>query len=529
MSDNQNLVFSGFFNSYNNNDRLYNAEHFNKFFDGIISDGVYVNYPADENDLTEKAFYVKPGTGLQVTVAKGRAWLLNTYTYTESSLIFELDPTTISAYSRIDAIVIDVNKSDEVRVNDIIVVKGTEASTPDRPALIEQPNHTQFPIAFVTIPGGATSLSQSNIAYTVGTDDEDAIPAVEALLEIASKSKKELQDQINAIKTPTFAEAEAVTNINSGDNINTIWGKIKKMFSTIIAGLPISMGGTGATTRENALTNLGIPQNVADAMSKQIYCSQDENKSIVDLAHGGTGSNDGTINGVKVMKSGSTYGYVKEGETNITPFRNPTGNAAAGDVLSGKTFANASSDALTGSMYNYSGSNRRTVTPSAGTGNEQLSLSAGYHDSVIVNRTNPYNKGKTDAEAVTWTEDVSWVLYTGSYYYDTCPILIFPCFNVNDIKFQITNTSGMNFTPSNVTLGYAYTDTITYNSGLFMRERITRDNNPGYTFFTGMIGTNYNPVQLPTPNKKYLVLRLNYSLIYFYGYLRMTFQNKKLR
>ena len=44
------------------------------------------------------------------------------------------------------------------------------------------------------------------------------------------------------------------------------------------------------------------------------------------------------------------YGYIKEGETEVTPFRNPAGTATAADVLSGKTFANASSDSLEGEM-----------------------------------------------------------------------------------------------------------------------------------------------------------------------------------
>lgn len=84
------------------------------------------------------------------------------------------------------------------------------------------------------------------------------------------------------------------------------------------------------------------------------------------------------------------------------------GNATAAQILATRT-AIVNKQTVTGSMANYSGSNRRTVTPSGGTGNEQLSLSAGYHDSVIVNRTNPYNTGYNAGvaaqKAVSWTED----------------------------------------------------------------------------------------------------------------------------
>lgn len=79
------------------------------------------------------------------------------------------------------------------------------------------------------------------------------------------------------------------------------------------------------------------------------------------------------------------------------------GNAAASEILANKT-AYSGKTLRTGSMANYSGSNRRTVTPTGGTGNEQLSLAAGYHDSVIVNRTAPYNAGVAAQKAITWDE-----------------------------------------------------------------------------------------------------------------------------
>ena len=56
------------------------------------------------------------------------------------------------------------------------------------------------------------------------------------------------------------------------------------------------------------------------------------------------------------------YGYIKEGESSITPFRNPAGNATAAEVLSGRTFANASSDSLVGEMpYRSNGGNALQV------------------------------------------------------------------------------------------------------------------------------------------------------------------------
>jgi len=42
------------------------------------------------------------------------------------------------------------------------------------------------------------------------------------------------------------------------------------------------------------------------------------------------------------INASGQYGYIKQGTSEVTPFRNPTGNASPSDVLSGKTFSTAS-------------------------------------------------------------------------------------------------------------------------------------------------------------------------------------------
>lgn len=130
--------------------------------------------------------------------------------------------------------------------------------------------------------------------------------------------------------------------------------------------LPIANGGTGQTTAAGARNALGLG-NTTGALP---------------VANGGTGTTDGTLNGVKLGKSGSTYGYY-DGST-FKSFRQPTGNAGAGDVLSGKTFANSSSDAVTGTMANNGALNKSVSvgTPS--------NIPAGYHNgNGVITAINP--------------------------------------------------------------------------------------------------------------------------------------------
>ena len=63
------------------------------------------------------------------------------------------------------------------------------------------------------------------------------------------------------------------------------------------------------------------------------------------------------------VDSNGNYGYIKAGADTVTPFLTRTGNATAANVLSGKTFSNASSSGLTGTMPNLSAN--ATITHAA--------------------------------------------------------------------------------------------------------------------------------------------------------------------
>jgi len=55
------------------------------------------------------------------------------------------------------------------------------------------------------------------------------------------------------------------------------------------------------------------------------------------------------------INASGQYGYIKQGDSKVTPFRNPTGNASPSDVLSGKTFSTASLENATGTMAKQEG------------------------------------------------------------------------------------------------------------------------------------------------------------------------------
>lgn len=167
-------VTSGFFNSVNH-DRLYDAEQVSSIFDGIIVDGVYENYG---DGLRTTAVSTADNT---VSVGTGRAWFDHTWTLNDTPLTIQLEPAN-EMIKRIDAIVIDVDRTKEVRKNSIIYLKGPIVEGEAKPpTFLDEEFHKQYPIAYINRNPGATGpVSQSDIEYMVGTEK---CPAVTGILE----------------------------------------------------------------------------------------------------------------------------------------------------------------------------------------------------------------------------------------------------------------------------------------------------------------------------------------------------------
>lgn len=153
-------VTYGFYNS-SNGDRKYNAIQFGSIFDGIIMDGVF--------EKLGDHFQVTPVSGsLAVYVGTGRAWFNHTWTLNDSNFQVDLEDSNL-VLPRIDAIVLEVNES--TRTNSFKAITGTASSSPQKPELTSNQDVHQYAIAYVTVPYGATSISQSNIENRVGLDD----------------------------------------------------------------------------------------------------------------------------------------------------------------------------------------------------------------------------------------------------------------------------------------------------------------------------------------------------------------------
>lgn len=151
-------VTYGFYNSLNK-DRVYNAEQISSIFDGVITDGVF----ASIGDTLATV----PGTGMQVVVKTGKCWFNGTWTINDSLLPLDIEVADVSL-SRIDAVVVEVNATVAVRKNSIKIIKGAASANPTNPVMKSGESVYQYPIAYVRVDAGVTSITADKISINVG-------------------------------------------------------------------------------------------------------------------------------------------------------------------------------------------------------------------------------------------------------------------------------------------------------------------------------------------------------------------------
>jgi hypothetical protein len=147
-------ITCGYFNSIDG-DRKYNAETMTRYFEGLISDGVY-NAVGDKLQVTS-------GDGLSVNVATGRAMISCRWLHNSSALNLELEePDT--RMSRYDAIVLHLDLSDNVRDFTIKVITGTNAlDSPTKPSITNTSLVKELCLAYVYVEGNAKNIKQKNV------------------------------------------------------------------------------------------------------------------------------------------------------------------------------------------------------------------------------------------------------------------------------------------------------------------------------------------------------------------------------
>lgn len=175
----------GFYSS-TNGDRKYSADQFGSLFEGIITNGVFMGIG--------RALEVTAGnklaeTGLYVTVKSGRCWFNHTWLDNTDDYRVSIEPPD-SLYDRVDAIVVEVDKTPGVRKSSIIAVKGMPARSPQIPPLYATPEKAQFPLAFVRVTRGVPNIFSYSIVNNRGNSSCPWITGPLKILDSSSITKQ---------------------------------------------------------------------------------------------------------------------------------------------------------------------------------------------------------------------------------------------------------------------------------------------------------------------------------------------------
>jgi hypothetical protein len=385
----------GFYNSYNG-DRKYDAVQFSSLFDGLITDGVF--------ETIDKGFIVLasdvPNT---VIVQTGRAWFNHTWNYNDANISLENESgTPFGGVSRIDAVVLDINSNTDVRENSIIWVTGTETSqTPNKPTLINDDYHHQYPLCYVTRSSSDNGvITQANIENVIGTSECPFVTGVVTGLttnELILQWNGEFDEWFERMKDQLSEDAAGnlqnqIDNIDSsladgkikfGVDENGNYGYIKDGADSVT---PFKKG-EGTASPAQVLSGYSFTstnyQDVTDGTMANngawtSTTSGSGKTSIPAGYHDGTGYVDtsGAYNAGVTAADGrantSSTNYKTGYNAGVAATKK--GTAGAAQVLSGYTFTNSSSVGASGTMTN------RGAISTTISANSSYTIPAGYHN-----------------------------------------------------------------------------------------------------------------------------------------------------
>jgi hypothetical protein len=195
-----------------------------------------------------------------------------------------------------------------------------------------------------------TALDALAAADTAMQQTVQGVPGMQTLLNNTVSNEAEY-----VVTSATASRAYA-----AGDYI-VLNGILYKVTASISSGETIGASNTQRVYITDEITT------IAGSLESDLSDATSDLQNSIDAVSQKIGA------GLSFGVSGGKYGYYVNG-ANFKSFRQPAGDAVAGDVLSGKTFANATSDSLTGSM-----TNRGAVSKALNCGGS-YTVPAGYHN-----------------------------------------------------------------------------------------------------------------------------------------------------
>lgn len=272
---------SGFFVSQNG-DRVYTPAWLAQFVRALVTSGVY----ADEVGVTAM-------DGMTVAVGQGRAWIEG-YLYNNDGPLTLVIGTASASLHRKDSIVLRLDLNE--RTIEAYVVAGTPAAKdPVAPEVVRTADRYELKIAEVYVPAGTTAITQPLITDTrlddavcgITVSAVQHIPTAAYMVSMEAEFRAWFEHVQGILGTDEAGNLLQLIEANAAADAETFAALRREMADGDAAVHPITAGGTGAVTAEQARTNLGItPDNIGAIAKMKLLATQKVN------GQSGTGKNN---------------------------------------------------------------------------------------------------------------------------------------------------------------------------------------------------------------------------------------------
>ena len=200
---------SGFFNSVGG-DRLYNAEQMSRYFENILSSGIFKRI--------DNCLRVSAGEGMALTVAPG-AGLIDCHWFRARTAEIVTIPTAHAVLPRFDIVVARLDMSDNVRAITMEVVSGAPAESPAAPDPVRTATMHDLVLALVYVPAGATSIVEANL--TDVRDNDWYCGYVQSLVD--TPILKTFHYRYTAAANDTTVAPIGISGFNAGIDLLTVY------------------------------------------------------------------------------------------------------------------------------------------------------------------------------------------------------------------------------------------------------------------------------------------------------------------
>lgn len=251
----------GFYNSQNR-DRVYNAEDFGRYLDGIITDGVL---PAYGNQFK---IFSDPGNFIGVWFDTGKAWFKSTWTLNDDSYWLGA-PAANPTYDRLDQVVLEINKT--TRTNRVYIAAGTPSANPlnSRATVSSSGSVYRYVLGYFYVRFGAVKVQPNDVFPLVGLSREGITGAPHSKFVVPPDDLTSLDGRLNAVEK----RVNTVNEYTSADGISTATGfseygnsirmKVNPYSVSMFGTLNVTTAPTGGNTNDIPLLSFANKPRVA--------------------------------------------------------------------------------------------------------------------------------------------------------------------------------------------------------------------------------------------------------------------------